>query len=94
MIRMPNATDIRHLLCSEISCENVNANLGKKKTLFIKGCSHSNFVVSREVNTVGLEEASFHNYLTNANDLWENGKFPIKTMRRWKLIYFQQLHKS
>lgn len=34
-------------------------------------CPHSNSAVSREVNPVGLEEARFHNYLTNSYDSWE-----------------------
>lgn len=50
---------------------------------------HSNVVVSREVDTVGLEVATFHNYPTSSHDSWENNKCPTKTMRRWQLIYFQ-----
>lgn len=62
--------------------------IGRKKISSLSH-PHSNFVVSREVNTLDFEEARFHNYLTNAHDSWEMGKLPIKTMRRQKLIYFQ-----
>lgn len=91
MIKDVYAIDIRHLLGFENILENGNANLNRRFSL---SHPHYNFAVSRKVDTVGLEEAIFHNYLTNSHNSWENGKLFRKIMRRWKLIYFQWLYKS
>lgn len=71
--------DIRYLLGYENILGNGNANLNRRFSL---SHPHCNFAVSRKVDTVGLEEARFYNYLTNSHDSWENGKLPIKIMRR------------
>lgn len=48
------AIDIRHLLCLYISLENVSVNLEKNDKTSSLSSPRSNFVISREVNTVGL----------------------------------------